>query len=94
MDEQVGVEQLDRDPCIESRLEIRARACGAVAGDQQRGAKPLAPAEAEISERPHHLHHLGVLRMGGVELGVEKPREPGIDFRAHCFDERQKRIRP
>jgi hypothetical protein len=79
VDQEVRVEELDRDGGVEGRFQIRRGAHGAITRDQQRCAEPFAPAQAKIAERRDHVDDFRAVCSGVVHFGVEQARETLID---------------
>ena len=92
VDEEVRMQELDRDGRVESRLEIRRVARRSIPRDDERGAESLASAQAQVPQRAHHVDDFVAVVGGGVHLRVEEARETRVDVAAYRFEKREEWI--
>ncbi len=90
LDEQVGLEQLQRHAGLERGLDRRVGRDAGVGDGEQRRPVPLAPAEREIPRGGGHRGDLGPVLAEGVDAAVPQHREALLDRRADSGEERGK----
>src|SRR3954468_18549591 len=93
MDEQVRMEQLEREARVERRLQITGGRDDAKACDEQRRAQALAPARAQRGRGAQERADFAAMGFHAHELVSEEALELIVHVELDRAEERQERIR-
>jgi hypothetical protein len=91
VDEEVDLEELDRDHRRQRLFPRRRGSTRDVARAEERGAHPLAAAQREPLESAGRGTDLGAHGGGGSDAGFQERREPLVDLRASRGEQRFER---